>query len=113
MLTLMARPGRLLVHPSLGALGRCAFRQWLAVGMAGLLFVLTLPLLDELWTVNRASILLDRYTATDNAAALTQALEILEAAPPIAEAGAGKTGPRGDNPSFWRTYGAAAARRPT
>lgn len=113
MLTLMARPGRLFVHPSLDALGRCAFRQWLAVGMAGLLFVLALPLWDELWTVNRASIFLDRYIATDNAAALTKAIEILEAAPPIAEAGTGKTVPRGDNPSFWRTYGAAAAHRPT
>ncbi len=110
MPTLLAPPGRSPFEHGCSASPRCAPRVWLAAGAAGLLLLLALPVIGRLWTVNEAGILINRYTVRQDPSYLVQAQRVLQDASP--SPGTSEATP-GDGPSFWRTYGAAAAQRPT
>lgn len=78
-----------------------AFRLWLVVGLAGLGLLLATPSLLSAWRVNIAGLTLNRQLHSGDRSLLAEALALL-----------GDPGGPHD-PSFWRTYGAAAARLPS
>jgi len=77
------------------------FRLWLVVGLAGLGLLLAAPSLLAAWRVDVAGLALNRQLHSGDRSLLPAALALLGNA----------DGPR--DPSFWRTYGAAAARLPS
>lgn len=77
------------------------FRLWLLVGLAGLGLLLAAPSLLPAWRVDVAGLALNRQLQSGDRSLIPAALALLGNA----------DGPH--DPSFWRTYGAAAARRPS
>jgi tetratricopeptide (TPR) repeat protein len=77
------------------------FRLWLVVGLAGLGLLLAAPSLLAAWRVDVAGLALNRQLHSGDRALIPAALALLGNA----------DGPH--DPSFWRTYGAAAARLPS
>lgn len=77
------------------------FRLWLVVGLAGLGLLLAAPSLLAAWRVDVAGLTLNRQLHSGGRSLIPEALALLGDA----------SGPH--DPSFWRTYGAAAARLPS
>jgi tetratricopeptide (TPR) repeat protein len=77
------------------------FRLWLVVGLAGLGLLLAAPSLLAAWRVDVAGLALNRRPHSGDRTLIPAALALLGNA----------DGPH--DPSFWRTYGAAAARLPS
>ena len=80
---------------------RRALGIWVVVGLIGMGIVLAGHALLASWRIDRAGVILNRHLGQDDRDGMPAVLAAL-----------GSPGSNGD-PSFWRTYGAAAVRRPT